>query len=155
MGAIASGGVRVLNRDVLALVGIGEAEVAAVTAREAHELELRERLYRGERAALDVAGRTALVVDDGLATGATMRAAIAALRKRHAAAIVVAVPIASPDTCTELAPAADELVCARTPEPFMAVGIWYRDFTATSDEEVRGLLEEAARAHETPAAPGG
>jgi predicted phosphoribosyltransferase len=155
MGAIASGGVRVLNRDVLALVGIPSAAIADVTAREYHELELRERLYRGGRVPLDVAGRTAVVVDDGLATGATMRAAIAALRKRRAAAIVVAVPIASPDTCAELAPAADELVCARTPEPFMAVGLWYQDFSATSDEEVRALLEAAARAHETPAAPGG
>jgi putative phosphoribosyl transferase len=154
MGALASGGVRVLNRDVLALIDIGSAEIAAVTAREQAELELRERLYRGERVPIDLAGRTTLVVDDGLATGATMRAAIVALRERRAAAIVVAVPIASPDTCAELAPATDELICARTPEPFMAVGLWYQDFTATSDEEVRALLEAAARAHETPAAPG-
>jgi predicted phosphoribosyltransferase len=155
MGAIASGGVRVLNRDVLALIEIGSAEIAALTARERRELELREQLYRGERTPIDVTGRTTVVVDDGLATGATMRAAIAALRERRAAAIVVAVPIASPDTCAELAPAADELICARTPEPFMAVGLWYEDFSATSDEEVRALLEASARAHETPTSPGG
>jgi predicted phosphoribosyltransferase len=115
-----------------------------VLGRERRELERRERLYRGASAPIEVERRTAIVVDDGLATGATMRAAIAALRERNARAIVVAVPVASSATCDELAGEADEVVCARKPEPFMAVGLWYRDFTATDDEEVRRLLERSA-----------
>lgn len=144
MGAIASGGVRVLNRDVLAAARVTREEIEAVTARELDELERRESAYRDGRPPIDVAGETAVVVDDGLATGATMRAAVAALRARFARAIVVAVPVAPPDTCAEIERAADAVVCASTPDPLMAVGLWYEDFTPTSDEEVRELL--AARA---------
>jgi putative phosphoribosyl transferase len=145
MGAIASGGVRVLNDEVVAATGVEQSEIDAVAERERSELERRERAYRGDRDLIDVEGCTAIVVDDGLATGATMRAAVEALRERHAASIVAAVPTASPQTCADVGEIVDEMVCARTPEPFMAVGLWYRDFTATSDDEVRTLLEDAAR----------
>ena len=146
MGAIASGGVRVLNEDVVAAIGIEERDIDAVAARERTELERRERTYRGDRHPIDVEGRTAIVVDDGLATGATMRAAVKALRERRAGTIVVAVPTASPETCAELGEAVDEIICARTPEPFIALGLWYDDFTPTSDDEVRRLVAEAAPA---------
>lgn len=140
LGAIASGGVRVLNPDVLAAVDISAEEVEAVAARELQELERRERSYRGDRPARDLAGRLAIVVDDGLATGATMRAAAQALRERNVSRIVVAVPVAPAQTCQSLRRDADEVVCAVTPEPFTAVGRWYRDFTPVSDDEVRALL---------------
>jgi putative phosphoribosyl transferase len=140
MGAIASGGVRVLNDDVVRSVGIREELLEAVTARERETLEAQERAYRGDAATLDVAGRTAILVDDGLATGATMRAAIRALRGLRAAAIVVAVPTAPRDTCEALGREVEDVVCATTPEPFTAVGIWYRDFRPVSDEQVRQLL---------------
>jgi putative phosphoribosyl transferase len=146
MGALASGGVCVLNDEVVDALAIDDRTIAAVLERERGELERREQLYRGERAALEVAERTAIVVDDGLATGATMRAAIAALRRRRAHAIVGAVPVASSATCDQLAEAADEIVCARTPDPFVAVGLWYSDFSPTTDREVRGLLESAVEA---------
>jgi putative phosphoribosyl transferase len=142
MGAIASGGVRVLNDDVVRSVGIREELLEAVTARERETLEAQERAYRGDAATLDVAGRTAILVDDGLATGATMRAAIRALRGLRAAAIVVAVPTAPRDTCEALGREVEDVVCATTPEPFTAVGIWYRDFRPVSDEQVRELLDE-------------
>lgn len=154
MGAIASGGVQVVNEDVLAAAGVGRAGLDAVTVRERGELARRERAYRGERGALALAGRVALVVDDGLATGATMRAAIAALRRRDVAATVVAVPVAAPEICAELARHADELVCALAPRPFVAVGAWYEDFDATSDAEVRSLLDAAARERRPPARHG-
>ena len=141
MGAIASGGVRVLNEDVVRAVGITERELDAVAARELQTLEARERAYRGDRGPLEVRGRTAILVDDGLATGATMRAAIRALRGLGAAEIVVAVPTAPRETCEALGREVDDVVCATTPEPFTAVGIWYRDFTPVSDEEVRELLD--------------
>ena len=144
MGAIASGGVRVLNDDVVAAVGVGEAAIEAVAERERAELERRERAYRGDRGPVDVAGRTVIVVDDGLATGATMWAAVVALRERRAGAIVVAVPVGSPEVCAGFRDAVDEVVCARTPERLAAVGAWYDDFTQTSDEEVRRLIEDAA-----------
>jgi predicted phosphoribosyltransferase len=144
MGAIASGGVRVLNEQVVAAVGIEEADIEAIAAREARELELRERLYRGDRPPVAVGGSTAIVVDDGLATGATMRAAVLALRRRDADRIVVAVPTAAPATCATLKGQVDEIVCALTPDPFGAVGSWYRDFSPTSDDEVRDLLERAS-----------
>jgi predicted phosphoribosyltransferase len=140
MGAIASGGVRVLNDDVLTATKVPPGAVEAVAARELERLQEQERAYRGERAPLDVRGRVAILVDDGLATGATMRAAIHALRDRGAGAIVVAVPTAPVETCEALRREAEEVVCARTPEPFTAVGLWYRDFSPVGDEEVTALL---------------
>jgi predicted phosphoribosyltransferase len=140
MGAVATGGVRVLNDEIVRGLGISEHEIDAAAARELQELARRERLYRGDRPPPDIAGRTVILVDDGLATGATMRAAIAAVRQRQPARIVVAVPTASPDTCEALKAEADDVVCAMTPEPFLAVGHWYEDFTQTTDDEVRELL---------------
>ena len=144
MGAIATGGVRVVNDSVVRALGLPDHVIESVAALEQRELERRERDYRGGRPAPDVRGRTVILVDDGLATGSTMRAAIAALRQRGAARIVVAVPVGAPDTCAEFQDEADEAVCARTPEPFYAVGMWYDDFSQTSDEEVRDLLRGAA-----------
>jgi predicted phosphoribosyltransferase len=143
LGALASGAVRVLNHDVVDALGITPEEIDRVAEREQQELERRERQYRSGRPALDVRGRTVILVDDGLATGSSMRAAVAALRQRAPAKIVVAVPVAPPSTCEELSSEADQVVCAATPLPFYAVGQWYRDFTQTSDKEVRGLLERA------------
>lgn len=140
MGAVASGGVRVLNDEIVRGLGISEDEIDAAVARELQELARRERLYRGDRPPPDVAGRTVILVDDGLATGATMRAAVAASRQQHPARIVVAVPTASLDTCEALKAEADDVICAMTPEPFFAVGHWYEDFTQTTDNEVRELL---------------
>jgi predicted phosphoribosyltransferase len=142
MGAIASGGVRVLNPEVVAWCGVSAGDIDAVDRRERIELERREVLYREGRAPLDVEGRVVIVVDDGLATGSTMRAAVQCLRQRGPARIVVAVPVAAAETCRNLAREADEVVCARMPTPFEAVGLWYRDFSQTSDEEVRTLLRE-------------
>jgi len=140
MGAVATGCVRVLNDEIVRGLGISEHEIDAAAARELQELARRERLYRGDRPLPDIAGRTVILVDDGLATGATMRAAIAAVRQQQPARIVVAVPTASPDTCEALKAEADDVVCAMTPEPFLAVGHWYEDFTQTTDDEVRELL---------------
>jgi predicted phosphoribosyltransferase len=140
MGAIASGGVRVLNDDVVDAVGIPEREIDAVAARELETLEAREHAYRGDRDPVELRGRTAILVDDGLATGATMRAAISALKGRGAAAIVVAVPTAPRETCEALRGEVDDVVCATTPEPFTAVGLWYRDFAPVSDDQVSELL---------------
>ncbi len=140
MGAIASGGVRVLNPDAIAY-GVTRDDIERVTEKERRELERRERLFRGDRPPVRVAGRTVILVDDGLATGSTMRAAVRALRQQQAARIIVAVPIAAPSTCAEMEKEADEVVCAATPEPFRAVGLWYEDFTQTTDEEVRELLD--------------
>ena len=140
MGAIATGGVRVLNHSVVEAARIPQTEIDRVTAMEEAELRRRERQYRGDRPAPDVRGRVAILVDDGLATGSTMRAAAAALRRQGPAEIVVAVPVASEETCDEFRSEVDHIVCAQTPEPFYAVGIWYEDFTQTSDEEVRSLL---------------
>lgn len=145
MGAIATGGVRVLNPEVIRELGIHPRQLDAIARREAVELERREAHYRQGRPALDVRGRSVIVVDDGLATGSTMRAAVAALRKQGPARIIVAVPVAPRESCEDLEALADETVCARTPEPFYAVGLWYRDFEQTSDDEVRALLERAAR----------
>ena len=142
MGAIASGGVRVLNESIAGL-GVPESMIDEVTAKERRELERRERDYRGERPAPAVRGRTVILVDDGLATGATMRAAAAALRLQGPRQLVVAVPVAAPESCEEFRGEVDEIVCARTPEPFHAVGLWYEDFSQTSDAEVRDLLERA------------
>ena len=152
MGAVATGRVRVLNDEVVNGLRIPEYVVDAVAAQEQRELARRERLYRGGRPPPDVRGRTVILVDDGLATGATMHAAIKALRLQQPARIVVAVPTASPQTCEELRRVADEVMCAITPEPFHAVGLWYDDFSQTTDEEVRDLLGRRAH-HEEQAAP--
>ena len=140
MGAVATGGVRVLNDEIVRGLGISEHEIDAAVAREMQELARRDRLYRGDRQPPDVGGRTVILVDDGLATGATMRAAVQALRQQQPARIVAAVPTASPDTCQVLKAEADDVICAMTPEPFFAVGHWYEDFTQTTDDEVRELL---------------
>ena len=140
MGAIATGGVRVLNNEIVEGLGIPASMIDAVAARERQELARRERLYRDGRPQPDVRGRTVILVDDGLATGATMHAAIEALRQQGPERIVVAVPTASPDTCEEMKRRADEVICAITPEPFHAVGRWYQEFSQTTDEEVRELL---------------
>jgi putative phosphoribosyl transferase len=145
MGAIATGGVRVLNQQIVHGLGISGEMIDAAVAREQRELERREQLYRGDRPAPDVRGRTVILVDDGLATGATMRAGAAALRQQEAARIVVGVPTAPPETCEEFRSEVDEIVCAITPEPFWAVGVWYEDFSQTTDDEVRELLARAAR----------
>jgi hypoxanthine phosphoribosyltransferase len=146
MGAIASGGARVLNRGIIQALQIDEASVDRIAQIEEREIRRREALYRGAAAApVDVKNRTVVVVDDGLATGSTMRAAVAALRSLDARRIVVAVPVAAPETCAEMANEADEVVCATTPEPFQAVGLWYEDFSQTSDEEVIELLDAARR----------
>jgi predicted phosphoribosyltransferase len=143
IGAIASGGVRVLNQNVLRLLHLDEATVEAITRSEQRELERREQLYRGERPAPEVRGRTVILVDDGLATGQTMLAAIKALKTQRPQRLVVAVPTAAADTCEDLRAEADDVICASTPEPFRAVGLWYEDFSQTSDEEVRELLARA------------
>ncbi|HEV2108140.1 MAG TPA: erythromycin esterase family protein [Thermomicrobiales bacterium] len=143
MGAIASGGARVLNEDLVADLNISESTIEAVASSELRELARRERLYRGTRPQPEIAGRTVIVVDDGLATGSTMRAAIAALRERHPGRIVVAVPVAAPSVCAAFSDIADEVLCTMTPEPFYAVGLWYEDFAPTSDQEVQTLLREA------------
>ena len=144
MGAIASGGVRVMN-SLPGLTVLPEV-VAAVVAREQAELLRRERLYRGERPAISVAGRCVIVVDDGLATGATMRAALQAIRQQQPACLVAAVPVGDKVSCQALREEADEVVCAAMPQPFRAVGLWYEDFPQASDDEVRSLLQEARRA---------
>ena len=143
-GAIASGGVRVMNENVIQYLRIPDEAIDAVAAQERQELERRERLYRDGRLPLDVRGRTVILVDDGLATGSTMRAAATALRIRHPARIVVAVPVAASSTCNEFQSEVDEVICAITPEPFYAVGLWYKDFSQTTDQEVRDLLARAA-----------
>jgi len=144
MGAIATGGVRVLNEDVMRYISIPDEVIDRVAAQEQQELVRREQLYRGDRPAPDVKGKTVVLVDDGLATGSTMRAAAAALRQQQPARIVVAVPVSAVQTCDEYRMGVDEIVCAVTPEPFHAVGQWYEDFSQTSDEEVRELLARAA-----------
>jgi len=143
MGAIASGGVRVLNDDVLRILPIPQRVIDAVALEEAEELDRRERLYRGDRPPPEVHGKTVILVDDGLATGSSMRAAITALRQLEPAKIVVAVPVGARETCADFQDEADEAVCAATPEPFYAVGYWYGDFEPTSDDEVRELLAKS------------
>jgi predicted phosphoribosyltransferase/dienelactone hydrolase len=143
MGAIASGGVRVLNEDVIRALRIPREQIDRVAREEEQELTRREVSYRGDRQT-PVEGKVVILVDDGLATGSSMRAAVQAIRQRDPARIVVAVPIGARDTCRDLESLADEVVCARTPEPFSAVGLWYRDFAQTSDEEVRALLRAAS-----------
>ena len=144
MGAIASGGVRVLNRELISALGIPDEMVEQVTQEEQRELERREREYRDGRSPIDVRGRTVILVDDGLATGSSMRVAVLALKQKQPAQIVVAVPVAPRESCVEMESVADKVVCAVTPEPFWGVGQWYEDFSQTSDEEVRDLLRRAA-----------
>jgi putative phosphoribosyl transferase len=142
-GAIASGGVRVLNEDVVRAIPHAHEAIEAVTVRETAELERREQIYREGRPPPELRGRIVILVDDGLATGATMRAAVKALRQRGTARIVVAVPVGPPDTCRELEQEADETICLSTPAFFQAVGQYYEDFSQTSDEDVRELLNQA------------
>ena len=153
MGAIASGGVQVLNDDVVAQLGISAAAIQAVAVRERRELQRRERLYRNHRAAPGVRGRTVILVDDGIATGATMRAAIRALRQLQAGRIVVAAPTMAWSTAQEMRAEADECVAAMTPTEFYGVGQWYEDFSQTTDEEVRDLLAVAGKLAAAPVAP--
>jgi predicted phosphoribosyltransferase len=140
MGAIASGGVRVLNRQVIRWLGIPDSIVEDVAAREMRELERRERVFRGDRSPVDVHGKVVLLVDDGIATGATMLAAVSALRVMNPGRVVAAVPVAPPDACARLEKEADELVCLARVEPLGAVGSWYLDFPQATDGEVRSLL---------------
>lgn len=155
MGAIASGGVRVLNQDILRQLRLAPAQLERVVAQEERELQRRERLYRGSRPRLAVYGRTVILVDDGVATGATMRAAVRAMRTLQPRELIVAVPVGAYDTCDELRIEADRVECAAEPEPFYAVGVWYHDFSQTTDDEVRQLLERAAQRLEPPVPKGG
>lgn len=148
MGALASGGVRILDEDLIRVEGVSEEDVRRVTATEQRELERRERQYRGARPFPDLTGKTVILVDDGLATGSTMRAAIAALRQKGPARVIVAVPVAARETCAAFRDIADDIVCAVTPEPFHAVGLWYEDFSQTTDDEVRDLLDRSRSARE-------
>jgi predicted phosphoribosyltransferase len=143
MGAIASGGIYVLNFDLVDSLRIPAQVIDTVAKAEQRELERRAQVYRDDRPPADVRGRTVILVDDGLATGSTMRAAAVALRPQRPARIVVAVPTAARETCDELSMLVDEMVCTITPEPFYAVGLWYQDFSQTTDAEVRELLERA------------
>ena len=143
MGAIASGGTRVMNEEVMRQIRIPASVVEAVAEREELELKRREAAYRGNRPPLEVKGLTVILVDDGLATGATMRAAVTALRKQNPGRIIIAVPTASPEVCNEFRADVDEILCGMKPTPFHAVGVWYEDFSQTTDEEVRQLLKAA------------
>ena len=145
MGAIASGGVKVMNP--MPGLTVRPEAIAAVVEREQAELIRREQLYRKQRPAVPLQGRTVIVVDDGLATGSTMQAAVLAIRQQHPLHLAVAVPVGALDTCTALRQQADDVICAATPEPFRAVGLWYRDFPQATDDEVCALLEEAQREH--------
>jgi putative phosphoribosyl transferase len=144
MGAIASGGVLLLDEGLIRRLGVGREEIERTVAAEARELERRERAYTAGRERPELEGKTVILVDDGLATGSTMRAAALAVRRLNPARIVVAVPVAAPETCDEFGDVVDETVCVLTPRPFRAVGHWYDDFSQTSDDEVRRLLAEAA-----------
>lgn len=147
MGAIASGGARVLNTNLIQRLHVTPETVDAIAAKELRELERREKAYRGSNPLPAVRGKTVILVDDGLATGASMYAAAAALRSQEPARIVVAVPVGAPDTCEDFGALVDEVVCAEMPEPFVAVGQWYDDFNQTTDEEVRELLRRARAEH--------
>jgi putative phosphoribosyl transferase len=145
IGAIASGGIRVLNEDIIRALNIPREVIDHVAQRELQELQRREHIYRGDRPAPEVHDHIVILIDDGLATGASMRAAIAGLRAQNPKRIVVAVPTAAPETCEAIEAEVDEIVCAITPEPFLGVGRWYEDFSQTTDEGVRMILEEANR----------
>ncbi|MBW4644279.1 MAG: phosphoribosyltransferase [Goleter apudmare HA4340-LM2] len=148
MGAIASGGVRILNEQILSQLDISDDRIARIALNEERELERRERLYRNDKPFPDLQGHTVILVDDGLATGATMWAAIVALRKLQPARIVIAVPVAAPQTCEDLETQVDEIACIAAPSPFYSVGLWYEDFPQTTDDEVRDLLIKAANSHQ-------
>jgi predicted phosphoribosyltransferase len=147
MGAVASGGVTVLNDDVVHRARIQRHELEAVMRSELRELDRRERAYRGERPTTSIEGKTAILVDDGLATGASMRAAAEAVRRRDPGKVVVAVPVGARETCAQFRQIVDDVICPVTPEQFASVGMWYEDFSQTSDDEVRELLERAEREH--------
>lgn len=149
LGAIASGGVRIINDEVVEAIGIPEHAIDAIAAREFMELQRREQQYRGTRPPLNVVGKVVILIDDGLATGSTMRAAAKALRQMSPSKVVVAVPVASAITCERLRNDVDEVICVSTPENFFAVGQWYRDFQQTTDDEVRELLGRAAEVERT------
>jgi putative phosphoribosyl transferase len=142
LGAVATGGVRVLNQSIIEAFEVTQAELDSIIAAEQQELERRQRAYRDGLPPPEIRDRTVLLIDDGLATGATMYAAVLALRQQQPARIVVGVPVAAPETCAEFRDEVDEIVCAITPEPFYGVGMWYRDFEQTSDDEVRELLAQ-------------
>lgn len=152
IGAIATGGIRVLNPEAIQRLGITSSAIERVTMLEQQELERREKMYRGDRPPVSVKGRTVIVVDDGLATGATMQAAITALRRQDPAAIIAAAPVVAPETCRSLRTVADGCEYVQAPEPFYGVGLWYADFSPTSDAEVQSLLEAAER-DATPPVP--
>jgi predicted phosphoribosyltransferase len=150
MGAIASGGVRVLNDDVVRALAVPPSVIDSVARREEQELKRREQAYRGSQPPPDVRGKVVILVDDGLATGSTMRAAVQAVKQMQPARVVVAVPVAAAPTRDEIGAQVDEIVCSTPPEPFLAVGRWYEDFSQTTDDEVRDLLERAAREEPFP-----
>ena len=149
MGAIASGGVRILNQKVITGLNISSEAIARTAAQEQRELERREYLYRGDRPPLDVRDRTVILVDDGLATGATMHAAAIAIRKKQPKQIIAAVPVSAPEACDKLQVEVDEIICAETPRPFIAVGVWYQNFSQTTDAQVQNLLQMAAEGKTT------
>jgi putative phosphoribosyl transferase len=155
LGAIATGGGVAMNVDLVEAYRIPERVIESIAAREAEEIARRERLYRGDKPAPQISGRTVILIDDGLATGASMNAAIGTLRKQNPAKIVVGVPISAPEVCDEFHSGVDEIVCAITPEPFYSVGTWYQDFSPTTDEEVHELLEQADRVRSSHAGFGG
>ena len=154
MGAIATGGVRVLNEEVVDYLKIPDRVIDSIAATELKELKRREVAYRGNRREPEVKGKTVILIDDGLATGSTIRAAAQALRQQQPARIVVAVPVSAPETCDEYRIGVDEIICAATPEPFWGVGLWYHDFSQTTDEEVRDLLERARKSEKEMAHSG-
>jgi len=147
MGALAGGGIRVLDEQIIRAAGVTQADIERVSTLEAAELARRERQYRDDRPPPEVDGKTVILVDDGLATGSSMRAAVTALRAKNPAKIVVAVPVAAPETCQAFKAIADEIICVETPDPFASVGLWYEDFSQTTDEEVHDLLEQPRRHH--------
>jgi putative phosphoribosyl transferase len=155
MGAIASGGVKVLNDDVVAMANITPDIVARAVSAEERELERREHLYRNGRPPLALTGKIVILADDGLATGSTMRAAVAAVRRLQPARVIVAVPVGARESCRLLEETADDVICLQVPDPFSAVGMWYEDFSQTSDDEVRMLVEEASLRHVESSGDGG
>lgn len=144
MGAIASGGTRILNEEVVGMLSLPDEDINRVAAKEQRELERREKAYRGDRPPRELSDRTVILVDDGLATGASMHAAAVALRQHNPKQIIAAVPVSAPETCNELQVEVDEIICSETPRPFLAVGLWYNKFDQTTDQEVRDLLERSA-----------